>query len=165
MTCIVGVIGPDGTITMGGDSAGVSDGRLELRKDAKVFRNGPYLIGCCGKWRVAQLLKFARLPEPKKGDMFEHMVTKFIPRLQLLLKGQDNYSMLVGMRGHIFHLYADLQVAEAVEEYAAAGSGAQVAKGALYTVIGPPAMRVTMALHAAERYCTDVRGPFTILSI
>jgi len=166
MTVIVGVIGPDGTVTMGADSAGVADGRLEIRKDAKIFRNGPYLIGCTGVWTAGQRLQFARLPEPK-GELFKHMVTKFVPRLQLLLKGLDDYSMLVGVAGRIFHIYDDLQVAEVVEGYAAAGSGAQVARGALWVLQyrEKPEVKILTALYAAQRYCTDVRGPFTILSI
>jgi ATP-dependent protease HslVU (ClpYQ) peptidase subunit len=169
MTVIVGVIGPDGTVTMGADSAGSDKaGRLEIRKDSKLFRNGPYLIGCCGKWVVGQRLKFARLPEPK-GELFKHMVTRFVPRLQLLLKGLDDYSMLVGVAGRIFHIYDDLQVAEVVEGYAAAGSGAQVARGALNVMDFEDEIndgtKVQIAMEAAERYCTDVRGPFTILSV
>src|SRR5690606_5374194 len=44
MTCIV-AIKDGGSVWMGGDSAGCSGFDLTIRDDAKVFRNGPYLIG------------------------------------------------------------------------------------------------------------------------
>ena len=57
MTCIVGLI--DGRrVWMGGDSAGVSGLDITVRADAKVFRNGDFLIGFTSSFRMGQLLAF-----------------------------------------------------------------------------------------------------------
>lgn len=37
MTCIAGIVGEDGSIWMGGDSAGISGLSLQTRQDPKVF--------------------------------------------------------------------------------------------------------------------------------
>ena len=51
MTCIVGLI--DGRrVWMGGDSAGVSGLDITVRADAKVFRNGDFLIGFTSSFRM-----------------------------------------------------------------------------------------------------------------
>lgn len=171
MTCIAGVVS-NGKVWIGGDSAGVnSDGHLQLRRDSKVFQNGEYLIGVSGSWRVNQILRFSPLPAFVAGyDPFQLMAQDFMLSLKkrLLDCPELDFDLLVGFRGRLFHIYGTSQVSEEIAGYEACGSGAQVARGAMFACedIGAPAVNlVRIGLEAAERFCSGVRGPFTILSI
>lgn len=176
MTCIAGVVS-NGKVWIGGDSAGVNDaGDLQLRKDPKVFKNGEYLIGVSGSWRVNQAIKFYKMEHilPEGGDAFKHMVKVFLPTIQYLARDvEKDFELLVGFRGRLFHIYGLSQVSEEMADYAACGSGAQVARGALFSSFeseefsgaNSPEDRLTTALRAAERFCSGVRGPFVIESI
>jgi ATP-dependent protease HslVU (ClpYQ) peptidase subunit len=169
MSCIVGIC-QNGKVYMGADSAGVcpKTGALQLRKDPKVFKNGEYLIGVAGSWPVAQELRYAKLPVDDPADAFEYMTQVFLCELRLILSKlpKEDYELLVGFRGRLFHLYGSEQVSEEIADYEACGSGAQVARGALYAwenLVMPTEERIEGALRAAERFCSGVRGPFTIL--
>ena len=58
MTCIVGY--KDGNdVWIGGDSLGSNEwGQQIATAQPKVFTNGPMLMGCCGSFRLAQLLQY-----------------------------------------------------------------------------------------------------------
>ncbi|KKN17732.1 hypothetical protein LCGC14_0962700, partial [marine sediment metagenome] len=58
MTCIVGFIDDGGKAWMGGDSAGVAGHHTHPRRDPKVFRVGPVLIGYTSSFRMGQLLRY-----------------------------------------------------------------------------------------------------------
>jgi hypothetical protein len=58
MTAIVGLT-DNGTVHIGGDSAGVSDWSLTIRADSKVFTNGPYVMGFTTSLRMGQLPRYA----------------------------------------------------------------------------------------------------------
>src|SRR6476620_1211964 len=143
MTCIVGVVDRDGTVTLGGDSAGIAGTHLEIRQDAKVFRNGEFILGICGSFRMGQLLRYSFTPPPIPAgcDLFAYMVTTFVDSVRECFKAggyarkeHDQEwagSFLVGVRGRLFCLEADYQVGEQVRPYHAIGCGADVARGAL----------------------------------
>jgi hypothetical protein len=171
MTIIVGVLDGEGGVVMGADSAGVnSDQDLQLRKDEKVFINGPYVIGVCGSWRVNQLLRFADLPTPDKTDPFKFMVTVLIPFVRRLLSGEPEEKerkpeFLISFSGRLFHVYGNLQVSEEILEYETCGCAAQIARGALYaldyySIERTAENKVSMALKAAQRFSSGVREPF-----
>src|SRR6266403_6271489 len=87
MTCIVGLV--DGkSIVMGGDSAGVGGWDLTVRKDPKVFMNGPCIMGFTSSFRMGQLLQYKlKVPARKDGqDVFEFMATYFIDAVRDCLK-------------------------------------------------------------------------------
>jgi ATP-dependent protease HslVU (ClpYQ) peptidase subunit len=171
MTCIAGVVS-NGKVYIGGDSAGVNaDGHLQLRKDSKVFKNGEYLIGVSGSWKINQVLKYTKLEDSDNSihDPHQFMVTHFLPQLWAMRMPEDkDFELLVGFRGRLFHIYGLSQVSEEIADYEACGSGAQVARGCLFgqwNVFQTPHSRIESALLAAERFCSGVRGPFNILSI
>jgi len=165
MTIIVGVLDGKGGCYMGGDSAGVGEDELQLRKDTKVFTVGSYLIGVCGSWRVNQLLRFSQPPKPSRSDPFKFMVTKFVPFLRELIKNEKDDtatrpSFLIAFHGRLFHVFADMQISEEILPYEAAGSGAQIARGAMFASALAPKAKVQIALEAAERFNSNVRSPF-----
>jgi ATP-dependent protease HslVU (ClpYQ) peptidase subunit len=177
MTAIVG-LAHGGSVFIGGDSAGVSGMDLSVRADAKVFRKRGYLFGFTTSFRMGQLIRYSLdLPKPK-GDLDAFMATGFIDALRECLKTggwarkeaerEEGGTFLVGVRGQLFAVYDDYQVAKAADGFAAVGCGDQVALGALYATAGTglkPRRRVRIALAAAERFSAGVRGPFICMSL
>lgn len=179
MTCIAAVIGSDG-VYMGGDSAGVTESfSLSVRRDAKVFHSGPYLLGFTSSFRMGQILQYiVKLPDPPKepAALFGFMVKDFGAAIREAFKGhgfaskynEQEYggTFLVGIGRRLFEIGGDYQVAENVAPFAAVGCGEHLALGALTATEGmrlTPRERVLGALKASERWSAGVRGPFRVL--
>ena len=177
MTAIVG-LAQNGSVFIGGDSAGVSGTSLSVRADTKVFRKSGYLFGFTTSYRMGQLIRYSLELPPPKGSLESFMATKFVDALRDCLKvggwaktesnREEGGTFLVGVRGQLFAIYDDYQVGRAADGFAAVGSGDQIALGALYATANSgvkPRKRVKVALRAAERFSTDVRGPFVCMSL
>jgi ATP-dependent protease HslVU (ClpYQ) peptidase subunit len=183
MTCIAALI--DGKkVIMGGDSAGVAGLSLSVRKDRKVFKRKDHggtiwLFGFTSSFRMGELIQFnLRLPAVKadEKDLYKFMVTKFIPALRSCLKKggwakkdkeqEKSGFFLVGLKGRIFHIQSDYQVAESIDPYYAVGCGDDLALGSLYTSQNEPnpKKRIQLALEAAQKFSAGVREPFVIIS-
>lgn len=178
VTVIVGLVDGD-TVLIGGDSAGIGGYSLTVRRDSKVFLNGPYVMGFCGSFRMGQLLRWAlQPPPPGDPDALEgFMSTTWIDAVRLTLKdggyaghmsdGQEaGGSFLVGVMGRLFTVDYDYQVGEPMDGYAAVGCGADLSLGALHATrdAGMDAEeRVMVALRAAEYHSAGVSGPFVLL--
>ena len=174
MTCIVGLV-ENGKVYMGADSAGVGGYSLTIRRDPKVFRVGPYLIGYTSSFRMGQLLRFGlSVPDqdPRHDDE-RHMMTVFINAVRKCLKDggyakvesgeESGGTFLVGYRGVIYEIGDDFQVGISDCQYDAVGCGAQLAMGALHATTGKkPRARIRAALQAAEDFNAGVRGPFRV---
>ncbi|AGL18763.1 hypothetical protein [Actinoplanes sp. N902-109] len=177
MTAIVGLVAGK-RVLIGGDSAGVAGMSLTVRADAKVFRKDRYLFGFTTSFRMGQLLRYSlTLPRPD-GDLDAFMATTFIDALRDCLKTggwamkdnerEEGGTFLVGVKGRLFAIHDDYQVAQAADGYAAVGCGDQIALGALHATEGlglEPRHRVLRALAAAERFSAGVRGPFVCRKI
>jgi len=180
MTCIVGVV-ENGTVWLGADSAGASaeTGQVEIRSDEKVFVRGPYAMGFTTSFRMGDLLRYSvvlPIPTEDERDLRGFMVIRFIDAVRdALNKGgfatkkdqvESGGNFLVGIRGHLFEIANDYQVAEVACQFAAVGSGWQLALGALHAGGSLPVKeRIYKALEAAERFNAFVRRPFRIVSV
>jgi ATP-dependent protease HslVU (ClpYQ) peptidase subunit len=176
VTCVVGVV-HKGQVYVGGDCAGSNGWQLVLRRDAKVFRNGAYVIGFTTSFRMGQVLRHAFKPPPpprRRSALERFMAVDFVDALRATLKEagwahQENGAerggcFLVGVSGRLFAVEDDYQVGEARDSFAAVGGGADVARGALFATQGQkPVARVRLALRAAERFNNGVRGPFLVV--
>jgi len=179
MTAIVGLIDEGtGKIYIGGDSAGVAGLSIQLRKDPKVFKTGPFLIGYTTSFRMGQLIRFGLDPAPRHPDkdIYEYMCVTFINNLRHVLKDggytkiesnrEDGGTFIVGYEGRLFEVQEDFQVAEPLENYTACGCGFELALSSLYTTKRldhkDPYGRVLIALEAAENYSGGVSAPFVI---
>jgi len=175
MTCIVGLL-DNGTIYMGGDSAGVNcNFMLQTRKDEKVFINKEFIFGFTSSFRMGQLLRYSLVP-PKRyveTDVYSFMVNDFINSVRKCLKDggyaqkdkeeESGGTFLVGYQGRLFEIQSDYQVAEVFENYASCGCGFDLALGSLYSTEGQkPEDRVRIALEAAVKFNAGVRAPFNI---
>lgn len=158
MTCLAALI-HDGKVYIGADSAASTDSAIEVRANRKVFRNGSYIIGFTGSFRVGQLLQYEDLP-PVEGDTMSHIVRKVVPAIQKHA-GKDTDEILIGHAGRLFKVSSDYSVAE-YTNYAAAGGGEPYALGRLHGSLGPPDVRIIAALEAAQEHCPAVRAPFHI---
>jgi ATP-dependent protease HslVU (ClpYQ) peptidase subunit len=182
MTAIVGLV-QDGTVYIGGDSAGSDGWRLTVRADSKVFRNGRFLFGFTTSFRMGQLIRYALKPPRLRGavgdgKLDEFMATIFIDAIRDCLKvggwakkeheREEGGTFLVGVAGRLFTVHDDYQVAQAADSFAAVGGGEDIALGALYATAHTklsPRRRVKVALQAAERFSPAVRGPFVCLAL
>src|SRR5437868_10225276 len=91
MTCIVGLV-QNGKVYIGGDSAGSNNWQLTIRKDAKVFFNGDFLIGAGTSFRMIQLLRYSFKPpvyeniEDNPDYLSCYMATSFVDGIRECLK-------------------------------------------------------------------------------
>ena len=174
MTCIVGVE-YNGRVVIGGDSAGIAGWSVTVRADTKVFRNGAYIMGFCGSFRMGQLLRYSLVaPVPQTWDLDRFMATDFIAAVRDCLReggyarndagNESGGQFLVGIQGRLYRIDPDFQIGRSVDDYQAVGAGEDFARGSLHTSADlPPEDRVTRALAAAVHHSTDVRPPFHIV--
>ncbi len=178
MTCIVAVK-RDGIVHMGADAASVSTSAMITRAmfDSKVFRNGPYLMGCAGSARMSQILQYKLdLPTPT-GDLKHFLCTTLVDYIRQGLKDgghskvvnneeSTDGDLLVAIQGRIFTLYSDYQVTEYMDPFGSIGCGREYALGVLhvnYDKVESSKKLVKQALEAAEHFSIGVQKPFTIL--
>jgi ATP-dependent protease HslVU (ClpYQ) peptidase subunit len=174
MTCIVGLV-EGNTVFIGGDTAGSSGCFISERADGKVFRLGEFLIGFSGSYRIGQLLRYKFQPPTLEVgvELHRYMVLQFVDALRECLKEggaalkvndvETGGHFLVGIRGRLFGIETDYQVADYADNFAACGCGRDFAMGSLFsTSIKNSKARVRLALESAERFDACVRGPFTI---
>jgi hypothetical protein len=171
VTAVVGLV-HNGTVHLGGDSAGVSGWDLTVRADPKVFTVGPFAIGFTTSFRMGQVLRWSfKPPKPPADHLDRFIATTLVDAARDALKAagfarkdhdqEEGGAWLVGVAGRLFHVQSDYNVAESADGYTAVGCGAQVAHGVLYaTPTVPPRRRLQLALEAAQRHSAGVRGPF-----
>lgn len=185
MTCCVG-LEHDGVVSLGGDSAAVAGLDIDVIAGEKVFSVGSFVFGISGSFRIGQVLQYAFTPPEQKPsqDDAEYLVTDWVDALRDTFrdkgclstwdtdddpfKGQEHIdsAFLVGYRGRLYTVAADLQVLRSRVGYASVGCGAPYALGALYAnVDGLPQERLVRALEAAAKFSAGVRAPFAFVEI
>lgn len=184
MTCIAAVRSKNGTIVMGGDSAGFEDDSnmsLGIGKETKVWKNNGILFGACGSFRVSQVLRWhLRVPVyDTTSEPLEYITGPLVNEMRAALEvagaltvWEDDHTesmgggLLLGHRGRVFEMWGDFGVGELVHDYGATGCGGAIACGSLATTEGldiSPKKRVLLALNAAERHSAGVRGPMVVI--
>lgn len=175
MTCIVGL--KDGRdVYVGGDSAGVMGLSITTRADAKVFRNGAYVIGFAGSFRMRDVLEHIFVPPaPPSKDTERFMATDFINSMRTVFADNEvsQYvegtvlfpgKIIVAFKSNLFVIDSDYQVGKPANGYDAIGVGEHLALGSLYSTAGYRAVeRVEEALEAASHFSGGVTPPYTIL--
>lgn len=174
MTCIIGMVDKD-KVLIGGDSAGVAGHSVQIRADAKVFRNGPFIMGFTTSFRMGQLLSHVFIPpeHPKDMDDMKFMVSIFIPSVRTCFrdggyqKTKDSQDIggtfLVGYNKHLYEINNDYQVGMMMSNIASVGCGADVALGAMHALEHLyPKERIKKALEITTHLNSGVRPPFVI---
>lgn len=181
MTCIVGLV-HNSRVYIGGDSGGLGKNSYDIRKMPKVFTKGQFVYGYAGSFRMGNILQY-EFKEPKiKGDIFKYMVHDYINGLRKCFEkhgfeidsereadGGEAISpcFFVGMKGKLFSVHEDLQIAELTRSYDAIGCGGDFALGAMYMaqeMDKTPEEKITIALKAATQF-SSIYEPFHIVSV
>lgn len=179
MTCIVGYLDKKTKkVTIGGDSAGVADLDITIRKDEKVFKVGDFIIGCTSSFRMIQLLRFSfKPPEIKSKNIYEYMCTDFINAVRECFKDggylqkysdgdEKGGTFLVAHKNRLFRIENDFQVAESLNGIDAIGCGAAYALGSLHILLKQnlsPKEKVLKSLETASFFSAGVSKPFVII--
>ena len=175
MTCIVGYI--DKVAYIGGDSAASGGDSVNIRKDPKVFRNGDFIFGCVGSYRMIQLLMYSFKPPVIEKEIHEYMCTDFIDAVRECFR-QGGYiavenlqesggSFMVGYKDRLFSIFNNFQVAENVDNFATLGVSMDTSAGAMFCLDKldlSPEEKITKALEASEYINEGVRRPFIIIN-
>lgn len=180
MTCIVGATDHKGRLWFGGDAAAVDRQDITIIEESKVWRNGAFLMGYCGSFRVGQVVRYLFNPphHDVEVDAAEYMVGSFVCKLRKCLSkhgalttepdGSESINstkLLIGYQGKVYYLDEDFLVAPMQHNLVAIGSGAAYAMGAGYGWDGKhPRATVKRALEAASTYTASVSPPFTIIN-
>lgn len=140
----------DGHVWMAGDGVGYGeDGSYQRRRDPKVFVTGEFAFGVSNSFRLGQLIRhqFTPPPLPAAGVSAGYMVREFVPALSKLVSGSEMRTddvtspfpgqLLTGVRGRLFEIQSDYQVAEPDQNYWAIGSASDLCFGALSALLDP----------------------------
>lgn len=184
MTAIAGVVGADGKVYIGGDSASAAGWSIKATANPKVFLNRGVAFGFTSSWRMGQILQHAFKPPLHDPDLdvVAYLVGPFVNDLRQVLKDggfatianavEAGGHFLIGYRGRLFHLQEDFSVLEVRDGYDAVGCGEDLCRGALFATQSEfvnaespptPETRITTALRAATRWSAGVTEPFTIV--
>lgn len=180
MTCIVGIIDKEkGKVIIGGDSQASNGSHKYPRIDPKVFKNGKFIIGCSGSFRLINIVKHVFTPPEvdESSSLMGYMVSKFVTQLRVLLKengalitenGEDSLSgdIMVGYNDRLFTIDCDFNVGESRYGFDAIGCGyisALAVMHALSSSTLTPHSKIAEALTISEKMDLGVGGPFVIL--
>jgi hypothetical protein len=174
MTLVVG-LAHGGRVYMGTDSAETGVSNLGIRRDPQIVWKGAFLFGIPGNFRLENLVRYyLDVPDVDPGPDARAFLTRHVaaPLRDWILNNQleveeransPEYDgmLLVGYPGRLFTIGPNGQVVEARDGYDALGTGDEVALGALRATRTEqdPALRVFLALHAAEYLTGAVRAP------
>ncbi len=177
MTCVIGYHTDSGT-WIGADSAGTDGwGSQTIRADTKVFSHHGMTMGFSGSFRMGQLLRFEFIPSehPEGMDDYEYMVRHFVNDVRKVLKRggfthvKNNVEIggefLVAYRNGLYCVEEDFQVGINTRDYAAIGSGATVASGAMAILVqdgAEPSKAIRRALKVASEQDAFVAPPFVV---
>lgn len=147
---------------------------ISIRKDEKVFQNGPFIMGGTTSFRMIQLLRY-KFDPPKQTvntDDMKYMVTDFVDALRQCFHNNGfgdkdatvGGTFLVGYKGTLYTIASDYQVGIVHCGYDAVGCGSDIALGALHATKGKkPEARIKMALEAASTFSAGVAPPFILI--
>jgi len=164
MSCICAIV-QDDNVFMAADTIGVADTYIAQRKDPKIFRNGPYLIGYAGSVRAGQVLqpRFFKPPDDIE-DFPDAMREQYIEKGCLTMNDQGasrcETMVLIGFKGKCYYIMVDFQLGENSEDFISIGSGEPYALAVLYHTRNEkdPIYRLKSAIKAAIYFCTEVGG-------
>lgn len=178
MTALIGYA--DGKTTwIGGDSAAQNGGwaRFSIR-ERKVWQSQDedMVIGCCGRWRVTQLLQHGLvLPVPNpSATPLDYLVLQVIPAIQQLLKAHDETmkteqsgtGILIGYRGVVYALDSAFCINAIEPQVVSDGAGGDVAKGAFQAFLDSgldPEPAMLKALEIAGKFDLTVDAPYYVV--
>lgn len=168
MTTLAAIQG-DGWAVIGCDSRASDDsGRYVEMSNSKIIENNGVLIAGAGASRGSNILQFGwKAPKPKLGQNLDEFMTKtFIPEMRKAFQdsgyegkadeaaAEHDSIFLVAVRGVIYPIYEDYSWDREARNVYYAGSGGDLALGALealnYRKISTPASAEKVIRRAIE---------------
>ena len=155
MTCIAGIVTNTKIAYMGADSAAGDSQLSVLMADPKVQAFGNVLVGYAGSIAAGRAM-FQLIEERQEAE-----VARFVEKTSA---GRDfkDVSFMVIEAGQIYEIEQGSSI-RYLQKYAAIGSGAQVALGALY-IDHKTINSVVNAIDAAATFSPNVRQPAVVIS-
>jgi len=154
LTVVVGVKGTEGVLLAGDSQGSTFNGNRKHLNPKTVALSEILAVAGCGSARLMDILEYEvadHLEDPPLGtDERYWAVRRFIPHLKsvlyahgalLDLKGVeylDESAFLLAVRGRLFTVDGDFQVAEHKYPFDAVGSGEEVAIGAMRSMLEDP---------------------------
>lgn len=175
MTCVV-AIEHEGKVWMGADRLGSDGHRGEPYAVPKVFKKDGLLIGCCGSYRMMQILQHA-LEVPKEtltNNIDKWVAIDLVKAMRTAYKANEwdkkdgdeakGNPILVAIQGRCYEIQSDFSYLRSISGEYAVGSGQDYAKGSLFATrnLAAPRQRIIAALNAASEYIISVGGPYDI---
>lgn len=166
MTCIAGAC-KGGRVWLGGDAcASTSSVRIAMT-DPKVWRSGGVLLGGCGDPRGLDLAKRIDCPEKPDEGWLRYGLSAALAKICREVDGdrRPDSNWLVGALGSLWVLDGDFAIYR-VGDYAATGSGEELALGAMHArPRANPRERVRAGLAAAAAHSPSCSEPFTLVNL
>jgi ATP-dependent protease HslVU (ClpYQ) peptidase subunit len=171
MTCTIAY--KDGKVVLiGSDSAAVEGNTICIRKHrSKCWKQGEFVVGFCGDFGFGLWLRHVfRWPEvscPIEEWLVADIQTRLHREVVERFGKSEDWNVIIGIRGRIFVLSSCGDVEETNKPYAAIGSGAEFAKGVLWSMESstcPSWEKIDAALIASAEFVSDVRGPMHIVT-
>jgi hypothetical protein len=184
MTLLFGILDNDGEVYLASDSC-ASDGNetIESYGNEKVFRNGDFVMGVTGSFRIMNILKYIFVhrsyDEEEWDSSFDYMVRSFVPSLMKCLRSNkalidDKFvksmdsSILVGFKNNLFVIDTDFHVGTySWTKFICVGTAAPAAQGALMTCFyeNKDVMEsIDYGINASLTFSKTVKGPFHVIN-
>lgn len=166
MTVLAGVV-HDGRCYLAADSA-VSSGQDSITTcgTPKVWLAGDVVLGVAGDLVARDIVRYhVEVPPFDGGDAHAYVARELVPAVRAALRGaqaaDSDHELLVGVCGQLMHVDSAGGATRWACGYGAAGSGADLALGALHATAGlAPLDRLRAALEAAAQHNSSVRPPW-----
>lgn len=138
MTTILAVQRKNG-FTIAADRQVTADERPYFHKDVKkITQVDGYTLAGAGVSRYCDIIQYGWQPPKYDGtDLYLFMVSQFIPALRkaheetgYVLKDDDSFSFIVGLRGQLFYVAEDYSVLRSNKGIYGIGTGSSYAIGA-----------------------------------
>ena len=160
MTAILGMIDASGKCWIAGDRALSGDDAFFTSSRPKVFRSGPWLVGCSGDVRAQDALRDAFATPPRTERELRRCFDQFKSKT-------EDWSALVLGRRRIRYVEGGGALSPIIARTAAVGSGEHMALGALRGMLDgrktSPRDMLRRALKICSGYTHYVKPPFDVL--
>lgn len=178
MTCII-ALKTSKNIVFGADSI-ISDdnGKCQMRQ-SKIFPIGDEIAGCCGDLRFIQLLSSNWImPKKQSGDSVEKYIhISVVDSIRECLaeggylekendKEKIESELIFSYRKTLYVMDSSFGIFTPKLNYAAIGSGAEIAHGAMFALSKAktkPEDKIKIALSAASMFGVGIGPPFKLL--
>jgi hypothetical protein len=165
MTCVIAYV--DGRVVLVAcDSAATTDSSITVRRGAsKIWTMHNCIVGFCGDFGFGQWVRYVFQWDAPYEPYEQWLVvtqTKLKKAIVKRFEKSEDWQLIVAIDGRVFVLSPCGDVEETCKNFAAIGTGADTAKGALECMKDTDMMsweKIDKAMEIAADYNCDVRLP------